>query len=214
MKNTLTVKGTGTATLPPNFIKILITLESRDVNYEETLAKAGIQLQQLRECLSPEGFAKDEIKTMSFNVDTEYESVRDKEGNYTRVFIGYVCRQTISIGFDMDNKRLAGVIKALSQCLAKPEFSIQYELKDETELKDMILKRAVENATHRAQTLAEAASIQLGEILSIDYSEDTLQFERRNFMLSENSVQMGAAMIDIQPDDIKASDFVTVVWSI
>jgi hypothetical protein len=57
--------------------------------------------------------------------------------------------------------------------------------------------------------------VEIGNILRIDYDWSEIRFQREeSYYLSEASYQPSIASIDIEPDDIKISDTVTVVWEI
>lgn len=211
MERTMVVRGKGTASLAPDYIKVSITLVSQNPEYAVTLANASKQLEQLRACLGEVGFKKEDIKSTGFTVNTEYESVRDKFGNYTQVFVGYSCRQSLVIGFDLDLAKLGAVISALGTCPAKPQFSISFELKDDTKLTDLVLENAVANAVHNASILARAASVDLGEVLTIDYNIENMLYSPRQVMYSETFKEASVA-IDIQPDNITTTDYVTMTW--
>ena len=86
----ITVKGTGQASLPPDYIEIPLYLESRDEQYDQAIELASQKLEELQHCLEEIGFKKEDLKTSSFTVDTDYEQVTDEEGNYVRVFRGYI----------------------------------------------------------------------------------------------------------------------------
>lgn len=59
------------------------------------MAQAAEHLEQLRAVLTAIGFAKDDLKNADFRVGTEYESVRDADGNCRQVFAGYCVRHQL-----------------------------------------------------------------------------------------------------------------------
>ena len=124
-QRTITVKGTGQASLPPDYIEIPLYLESRDEQYDQAIELASQKLEELQHCLEGIGFKKEDLKTSSFTVDTDYEQVKDEEGNYVRVFRGYIVRHRLTFGFDFNHEKLGDVIQVISNCPAHPELSIQ-----------------------------------------------------------------------------------------
>lgn len=212
-QRTITVKGTGKASLPPDYIEIPLYLESRDEQYEQAIELASQKLEELQQCLEGIGFKKEDLKTSSFTVDTDYEQVKDEEGNYVRVFRGYIVRHHLSIGFDFNTEKLGEVIQIISDCKAHPEFSIQYQLKSEAALTSLILEDAVKQATRQANVLAQAAGVTLGPIQAIEYDFSTLSYQPRELLLNE-SANYSMAMMDLQPQDISATDYVTIVWEL
>lgn len=212
-KRTMTVKGLGQAALPPDYIEIPLYLETRDESYTGSIELANIKFEQLQSCLNQVGFKNVDLKTISFNVDTDYEQVKNEAGEYVRVFRGYVIRHRLKVGFDFSQQKLGEVIVVLSECTAHPEFSIQYQLKSEEQLKALILQDAVEQATAQAEVLAKAAGVKLGAIQAINYDWGSALYQPRDLMLNQN-VDYSVAMIDLQPEDITASDYVTLIWEL
>lgn len=212
-QRTLTVKGTGQASLPPDTIELDFYLESRAENYEETIELAGTRLEQLRSCLARVGFSKSDLVTTNFSINTDYESVKNEEGDYIRVFKGYSVRNYLKLSFPIDTDRLATILEQLSTCEANPEVSIHFLLKDDAKLKELLLQDAVADATQKANVLATATDVRLDDILAINYDWTDIVYKNRDFMLEE-SVAYSAAAIDIQPDNVSASDTVTIVWEI
>ena len=166
-QRTLTVKGTGQASLPPDTIQLDFDLESKAENYDETINLAGTRLEQLRSCLANVGFSKSDLVTTNFSVNTDYESVKNEEGEYIRVFKGYSVRNNLKLSFPIDTHRLAMILEQLSACEANPELSIHFLLTDDTKLKELLLQDAVADATQKANILALAAGVRLDDILAI-----------------------------------------------
>ena len=88
---------------------------------------------------------------------------------------------------------------------------------DQEAAKNELLWKAVEDAKTKAKVLSQAVGVILKEIQTIDYSWGEVRFDlepvdgaiSRCEPLSAESYKL-----DIEPDDIDASDTVTVVWEI
>ena len=97
-------------------------------------------------------------------------------------------------------------------------FTIRHTVKDVDAVKDALLAKAVENSKNRAEILAKAAGVQLGNIETIDYSwgEMNIYTNTVDRMVLADAVYEGASSynIDIDPDDIDVQDTVTIVWEI
>ncbi len=209
----ISVKGKGKASIPPDTIEINMILTTLKPTYEEAMNAASRDLDELRLCLRSAGFDKKDIKTTNFRVDTKYENISDANGNYRRVFVGYEVTNNLRIEFEQNAMMLTRVLNALAGCKSTPEFSIRYKVKDDTEVKDLLLERAVEDARSKAKVMAEAAGVRLGKVLSIDYSGSDIQLYRDIYSINKNLISTGGAPnIDLQPDDIDVEDTVTVVW--
>lgn len=218
MPRTITVKGMGRVTTAPDYVVISMSLEAHERNYEATMGLAANKIEQLNASLVEVGFEKKSVKTTSFNVRTDYDRVKDKNGNYSSVFNGYICTHRLKVEFDFDTKRLARTLYAITKCLANPELSISFTVKDPSAVNTELLKSATFNAKEKAQILCEASGVELGQLLTIDYNWGELNIvSRTDYMLEEKCMAMpvgSLADIDIEPDDIDVSDTATFVWEI
>lgn len=218
MPRTITVKGMGRVTTAPDYVVISMSLEAHEKNYEATMGLAANKIEQLNASLTEIGFEKKSVKTTNFNVRTDYDRVKDRNGNYTSVFNGYICTHRLKVEFDFDTKRLAQALYAISRCLANPELSISFTVKDPSAVNTELLKSATINAKEKAQILCEASGVELGQLLTIDYNWGELNVvSRTDYMLEEKCMAMpvgSLADIDIEPDDIDVSDTATFVWEI
>lgn len=216
MSRTITVKGTGKVSAKPDFIVISISLEAQDMDYEKTMAMASGQLDLLRSAIAGIGFQRDDLKTTDFNVRTDYENRRQKNGDYKRFFNGYVCSHSLKLEFDFSMERLSQTFSALSKCAADPDFSVQFTVKDKDAVRTALLQNAAENAREEAEILCKAAGVNLGKLLNIDYNwtEVSLCSPTNYAMEMEIGCRADEPSIDIDPDDINASDTVTFAWEI
>lgn len=218
MPRTITVKGMGRVTTAPDYVVISMSLEAHEKNYETTMGLAASKIEQLNASLVEIGFERKSVKTTNFNVRTDYDRVKDRNGNYTSVFNGFICSHRLKVEFDFDTKRLAQTLYAISGCLANPELSISFTVKDPSAVNAELLKSATINAKEKAQILCEASGVELGQLLTIDYNWGELNIvSRTDYMLEEKCMAMpvgGLADMDIEPDDIDVSDTATFVWEI
>lgn len=218
MPRTITVKGMGRVTTAPDYVVISMSLEAHEQDYEATMELAAKKIEQLNTSLEEIGFEKKSVKTTNFNVRTDYEREKDRNGNYKSVFNGYICSHRLKVEFDFDTKRLAQTLYAISRCLAQPELSISFTVKDPSAVNKELLKSATINAKEKAQILCEASGVELGQLLAIDYNWGELNIvSHTDYMLEEKCMAMpvgGLADMDIEPDDIDVSDTATFVWEI
>lgn len=220
MTNTLRVTGKGKVAVKPDWIQLILELEDSYKTYEETLQQSAQQVGILKDCFKNIGFATSDLRTLSFNIDTQYESYKDKSDNWKRKFVGYKFRHNLKLEFSADNQLLGQVLYALAHCKVKPEFHIRYTVKNPEDAKNQLLAKAVTDSKVKAQILADAAGVKLGAICSMDYSWGEIELLAKPFgdMLDladycERSCTESYD-IDIEPDDIDISDTVTVVWEL
>lgn len=219
MTRTITVRGIGKVSVCPDYVILTMKLEAKDKEYGKAMDIAAKQLEQLNTSLISIGFEKESVKTTNFAVDTDYDSCKDKLGNYQRVFSGFVCRHQLKLAFDFDMKQLSQALTAITSCLAHPELSIAFTVKDPTAVNDALLREAAINAKKKAELLCEASGVTLGQLLTIDYNWGELNiYSDTKYDLAENCIRempmAYASSIDIEPDDIDARDTATFVWEI
>ena len=211
---TITVKGVGTASKRPDLVVLSFGVITEESEYEAALAKASDAVEELSAALSGAGVGKP--KTSSFDVRTEYKSVRDENGNYRQEFSGYsvTYRLKLELGFTMESLRAA--LRAVSECKAMPEISLTFGLSDPAALDAELLENAALNAKAKAEVLCRAMGKKLGELVSVEY--DWKDHQRVSDTKFEGVPLMakcaGAAIADVDPEDVKASDSASFVWEI
>ena len=89
MPRTITVKGIGKVSAAPDYVVLSMGLESQDMDYEKAMNIASENIDNLNAALEQVGFEKKSVKTTNFNVHTDYEYRRRKDGSNERVFNGY-----------------------------------------------------------------------------------------------------------------------------
>ena len=216
---TITVKGAGNVKVKPDYVVLSMTLETKNLDYEAAMQDAAEKIEHINNSLQIIGFQKESIKTTDFNVRTVYESRKDSDGNYYRVFEGYAVTHRLKVSFDFDTKVLAKALGTIAVCVANPELTIAFTVKDSTAVNEALLKSAAENAKKKAEILCAASGVKLGELINIDYNWGKLNvYSRTRYDMADDWLMSneceGLSCIDIEPDDIEASDTVTFMWQI
>lgn len=215
------VTGKGNIKVKPDMTRITITLEGCYADYGETLKKSTEDTEALKKLLKKYDFESSDVKTLSFNVDTKYESYQAYDKSWKQRFVGYEFRHVLKIEFDSDNDRLGKIMYSLANAeMIRPEFHLSYTVKDREASKNELLGKAVADAKAKAAVLTQASGVTLRDIQSIDYSWGEIDFEispmRGNVLMDccEDGEMLGKYEMDLEPDDIEVSDTVTVVWEI
>ena len=218
MGRTMRVTGKGKLSVKPDTICLAIEAEGVFPDYEKTIKESADQTKVLRESLEKSGLSGKELKTKHFSIQAEYESYRDKHDDYKRRFVGYKFAHHTEIRFPNDNKQLGRTLYELSQCPVEVEFTISYTVSNPEDVKNELLKKAVEDSKTKAEILAKSAGVNLGEIERIDYSWGELQIVSRpidNFMGQPMLLEAEASYdIDIEADAIDVDDTVTIEWEL
>lgn len=218
MSRTITVKGTGKASVSPDLTVVTLTVCAADPDYAKAVNKASRMLDSLKEALAGVGMQEGDLKTGSFNVSTEYESVRDKNGNYTQKFKGYSCVHGLKLEFDFDSDKLADVLAAISGCLAEPQLNVAFTVRDRDAVCEEALRSAADNARKKAAILADASGVKLGKLIGIEYGIAEFALHSPTvYAMADNCAAKGAvraARMTVNPEDVSVSDTATFVWEI
>ena len=201
----------------PDFIVISMNIVSKDKEYVKAVANANERIALLQKAVVAAGFAKEDLKTLSFNVRTIYKNQQNEHGMWVSMFDGYECRYRLKLSMDMDSKKLAATLTEISDSGADSEFSIEFTVKDPEVIGEAVLKSATENAYRKAKILCEASGEKLGELVSIDYDWNDIHVASAS-AYAVNSMARGISedggMPEFEPEDIRSSDSVTFVWEI
>lgn len=216
MDRLIRVKGTGSLSVKPDLIVITMELASKKWDYDKTMQLASESVENLQNAIEIAGFEKKDLKTTSFNINTNYESYTDKDNNYKKKFAGYICEQRLKIEFDYDTRVMSDLINAISKSPTNPEFRIRFSVKDNNAVSEQLLINATENARQKAEILAKASNVNLGNLINVDYNWEELHFYSQLSYKMTNSEYMmdNKSVPDIEPEDIDVSDNVSFVWEI
>ena len=220
MERMIRVTGKGKVSVKPDMIQLGIEAGGLYSEYYEAVKKSAKETTLIRNAITAAGIDPKGLKTDRFSVNTEYENYQDRNNNWKRRFAGYKYEHAMHILFPNDNKVLGKVLYELSVCPAKVEFSIRYTVSDTEEVKNAVLEKSVTDSKKKALSLTKAAGVELGDIVTIDYSWGKLEIysdTMNNMMLKDCSIDIGGDHsydVDIDADDIDVEDTVTVIWEI
>ena len=139
---TIRVTGKGQIKVKPDMTRITMSLEGTCPEYSESLRRSSEDTERLKELLEGLGFARSDLKTLNFSVDTEYETYKEK-GAYKQRLAGYKYRHFMKVEFASDNARLGKTLYALANSPLNPEFRISCTVKDPEAAKNELLGKAV-----------------------------------------------------------------------
>ena len=114
------------------------------------MRKSSDCVEILKDLIEKLGYERKELKTLYFNIDTEYESYQARDKSWKRRFKGYKYVHRMKLEFPADNKRLGKILYALAHCSAPPEFTIEYTVADPEKSKNELLGAAVKDSQAKA----------------------------------------------------------------
>jgi len=214
---TLKVTGTASILVPVDTITIHITNSDTKKTYENSLNSSKAALIEFKKQLLLKGFNEKDLKTVSFNINTNYENYKDNNGNYKKRFLGYKYSHSMKLSFRLNDSKLVDVLTSLNTIKGNVNFYLDYKIEDTEKFKNELLIKAIENTKNKAEILANTSGVILEKIININYSFN----EPNNFISpfrGENKI-LGAKMssdslLTINPEDLKFKDTVTITWEI
>ncbi len=215
---TIKVTGSSTLKLKPNLIKVSIEIKGTEETFDEVVIKSSEDTEKLKQIVENLHFNRKDLKTINFDINAAYENYYDENNHYKNELIGYKYNHSMYLQFPMDHKLLGDLLYALAKSNIHPKFIISYSIldKEKEEYKNRLIKESVKNARARADILAASAGVVLGEILTIDYSDKTLDFTKEILEYQEDRIMLSKSdasyQLDIKADDITVSDSVNIVW--
>ena len=206
----ISVQGRGTATAEPDLVQLSFNISVMDQEYDGAIAGLNDRVNQLRQDVATVDVDPKGLKTTSFNISPKH---RWNEERDEHIFLGFEAKHDLRLELPLDQDLLNRTLAQLAQSASQATFSIYFAVKDGNALRQRVLADAVARARENAETLAQAADVQLGDILRIDYGWTEIRVSER-MMDYDSSTAYSMPMPDIEPDEIEAGDNVTVVWAI
>lgn len=84
MERTIRVTGKGNISVKPDIIRLRLSMEGIYPEYDETLQKSSEIVELLKDLVEKQGYERKELKTLYFNIDTEYESYQAKDKSWCK----------------------------------------------------------------------------------------------------------------------------------
>jgi uncharacterized protein YggE len=156
--------------------------------------------------LTKAGVAEDDVQTVDFSMHPRYQ--RSKDG-VTATIIGY--RVVNSARVTARNlSRLGQVLDKVMATGASQIDRIEFIISDHAKLLDEARKQAMANARRKVALYAQAAGVEVGEVISIDEQIIT----RPNRLVRPTPKDSAFGDSPIRPDDDDAKVEVSVVWEL
>lgn len=167
----INVSGKGEVYLVPDIAYVYIGTRSESADVATSLSENIKQAQDIASTLQNLGVDPIDIQTTSFNVYPVQNYGPDGQVTDTK----YVVENTVFVKV-RELTRLGELLDAVVRSGANNINGINFDVENREQAEAEARKMAVQDATQKAQELAEAAGVSLGEILSLNvYSSGSPQ---------------------------------------
>jgi len=163
---TISVSGQGEAKGTPDQAHLSAGVVTEGKTAAEALGANSRAMNDVFATLKRLGIPEKNIQTSNFNVSPQYPPYNNSGPQPPRRIIGYQVTNTVYVTVDgIDN--VGPALDALVRSGANESSGISFGIKDPKPLEEKARREAVEEAMAKARTIADAAGVHLGRILSI-----------------------------------------------
>lgn len=212
---TMSVNGTGTVDLEPDVASINIGVRSEAADAAEALAMNNEKIRAVIQSMLSLGVAAEDIRTQNFSIYS-YENQPLREVmpeeeliEETAVVKTYAIENTVTV-IVRDLDTLGTVLSTVVEQGANTIYGISFDVADRAAALEEARVLAIEDAQSRAQAIAKAADIKLGEIQTIDLTEYSYSATR-----DEMAVEMaqGESPVPIESGTMNIQVTISLIYS-
>jgi hypothetical protein len=202
--------GVGRAFGEPDVAIVTVGVNVQRPTVEEARNDAAEAQEAVIASLGDNGIADEDIQTVGYSVYPQYDYTRNTQGE----IIGYVVSNTVTAkirdldttGQVLDGATAAGGNDAIVQ-------GVSFTIDDPTELQEEARREAVDQARAQAEQLADAAGVQLGDLLSISESGGYFPAPRTGGAAFDSAAQVPVET-PIEPGQVEVNISVNLQFAI
>lgn len=166
----ITVTGEGEAWISPDMAVITLSVLREAETARAAMDESNAAMAAVIEAMKEEGVEPRDLQTSGLSINPQYVYPNDRNDEEKPRIVGYQVTNTLTVRL-RDLAKLGGVLDRSVSLGVNQGGNIVFTNDDPSEALTEARKRAVEDALARAQTLAEAAGVSVGDVLRI--SEQT-----------------------------------------
>lgn len=210
--NGITVTGTGKTTAKPDLAQIQLGISTLAPTVQAARDQAATALDAMIATVKANGVDDKDIQTQQFSIQPEYDYRNDQQ-----TLRGFRINNVVSVklrDIDKTSKVVDDAVQAGGN-----DTQIQgifFTIDNPDDLKQQARQKAVEDAKQKAQTLADAAGVKVGDALQISESGYMPPIYDARSAFAGDMAAPSAAQPEtpIQPGELDVSVDVSVTWSI
>ncbi len=206
----VTATGTGTVYGEPDVAVVNVGVNVQRETVEQARSDAADAQQSVIDSLKQNGVKEEDIQTVQFSVSPQYDYSGSKSQGQ---IIGYVVSNVVTAkirDLDTTGKVIDGATQAGGNDAVVQ--GVTFTIDDPSDLKAEARKQAVDQAKQQAQQLADAAGVNLGDLLSISESGGFVPYAR-NAAALDSSASAGAPT-PIEPGQVEVNITVNLQYAL
>ena len=209
--NTISVAGVATVKAMPDLIGVYFSVDTQGATSNQAADKNSEIVDSLIDSLISKGFEREDIQTQSYSVYPEYDW---NSGNQR--LIGYRATHSLRIEIPADESEKIGDVIDSGVDSGTGISYVNFELSQENQnkYKAEAMKLAAQDATSKAEGVAEGLGKKLGSLVSVSIDDyNYIPWLARDFSTA-TPVEAKEAATDIVPSEQEISARVTAIFRI
>ncbi len=183
------VTGSAEVSLAADTATIQIGVNTRKESVQEAQRENAVLMAGVMEAIKGAGIDEKDIMTSQFNVFSSYEYGTSPLGIETRRLY-YEVQNNVTVTMH-DLSLVGAVLDAAMEAGANTTYGITFSSTQANEAYLKALTRAVEDAMAKARVLAAAAGVEIGQLISINASPNSMAYARETYGIANSYAYAG-----------------------
>ncbi len=162
----ITMTGLGQVETVPDMAVISLGVSSQARSAGEAMAETSAKVAEIIATLRNAGIAPSDIQTSRLSVSPRYDHSSTRN---TPQLVGFIATNTLSVRF-IDLSQLGAQLDAVMEAGANQMNGLNFQMQDAQPAQDAARVAAVEDAMRKAALYAQAAGVELGQLISLSES--------------------------------------------
>ncbi len=207
--HTISVNGTGAAHGTPDVATAQIGVQSRDVDPAKAVDENNRKMAAILAALTGLGVEEKDVQTTNFSVS--YQQDYDPLTGQPKETYTYIVDNTVSV-IIRDLTKVGAVLGKTVDAGANSIYGVTFSVSDTAKLEAEARDRAMADAKARAEQLAQAAGVKLGEPMSINEYSSGPVYASADVAMGKGGG--GAAPVPVSTGEIQVTLNVSITYII
>ena len=194
-EQTISVTGSATASSDPDTLIVVLGVESEAKTANESLSQNSNSLNSVISSLTNSGISKDDIQTSNFSIYPLYDSIKDSNGNYQQILMGYRVSNILSI--QTENIDSAGnIIDTAVSSGANRVDNVSFQLSEGKlqKIADDLIADAINDAKQKAEKALVPLKQQIVGVKSVVIHDNAMPYYDSPMRSSFDGMAMESSM--------------------
>jgi len=176
-ENTISVTGSAIASSTPDTLIVVLGVESEAKTASQSLSQNSDAINSVISSLTNSGISETDIHTSNFRIFPIYDSIKDPNGNYQQILIGYRVSNIISIQTDKIDSAGSIIDSAVASGANRVD-NVSFQLSDDKlqRVSDGLIADAIEDATQKAEKALAPLEQKIVGVKTVIVHDNTMQY--------------------------------------